>query len=114
MWHRTDQRRKKGTFACVSKPRPRNSRNSGTNSDSWFGSCAWSSGRPSRTTRSLAGLLSPQASYSPKCLEGKFYEVELPLYGVLRSSQTKHSKKYGQGHLSHGRLQPLLSVHFRS
>src|SRR5215218_8060069 len=75
MWHRTDQRRKKGTFACVSKPRPRNSRNSGTNSDAWLGSCAWSSGPPSRTTRSLVGLLSPLASYSPSCLEEEFSEV---------------------------------------
>jgi hypothetical protein len=24
--------------------------------------------------------------YSPGCVEGKFSEVELPLYGVLRSS----------------------------
>src|SRR5215208_6206075 len=83
MWHRTDQHQKKGTFACVSKPRPRNSRNSETNSDSWLGSCAWSSGRPSRTTRSLAGLLSPQASYSPKCLEGECCELRHD--GVLGS-----------------------------
>ena len=25
-------------------------------------------------------------SYSPECLEGEFCEVELPIYGVLRSS----------------------------
>src|SRR5215212_9951581 len=24
--------------------------------------------------------------YSPECVEGKFYEIQLPLYGVLRSS----------------------------
>jgi hypothetical protein len=28
-------------------------------------------------------------AYSPKCLEGEFYEAELPLYDVLRSSQRK-------------------------
>jgi hypothetical protein len=27
--------------------------------------------------------------YSPKCVEGVFSEVELPLYGVLGSSQRK-------------------------
>jgi hypothetical protein len=26
------------------------------------------------------------AAYSPECVEGEFCEVELPLYGVLRSS----------------------------
>src|SRR5215207_9090227 len=92
MWHRTDQRRKKGTFACVSKPRPRKSRNSGTSSDSWLGSCAWSSGRPSRTTRSLAGLLSPQAFYSPSCLEEEEF-CELRIDGVLRSPSFQKVKR---------------------
>jgi hypothetical protein len=28
----------------------------------------------------------PSGAYSPKCVEGEFYEVELPLNGVLGSS----------------------------
>jgi hypothetical protein len=34
---------------------------------------------------SLASGRFPPPSYSPECVEGKFSEVELPLYGVLRS-----------------------------
>src|SRR5215207_9113159 len=39
----------------------------------------------------LRGRHRPGA-YSPKCLEGQFSEVELPLYGVLRSSYTRSCK----------------------
>jgi hypothetical protein len=35
-------------------------------------------------TRGVPTLL--MKPYSPKCLEGEFSEVELPIYGVLRSS----------------------------
>jgi hypothetical protein len=31
-------------------------------------------------------------SYSPECVEEEFYEVELPLYGVLRSMSIALSK----------------------
>jgi hypothetical protein len=37
---------------------------------------------------------SSSAPYSPKCVEGVFCEVELPLYGVLRSSSSGHSAKF--------------------
>ena len=36
--------------------------------------------------RSEDGYGAPEERYSPKCVEGKFPEVEHPLYGVLRSS----------------------------
>ena len=39
--------------------------------------------------------------YSPECVEGEFCEVELPLYGVLRSSlhpsNHKQQQRYAVG-----------------
>jgi hypothetical protein len=34
-----------------------------------------------------------QGFYSPECVEGTFSEVELPLYGVLRSSLVESSSR---------------------
>jgi hypothetical protein len=38
--------------------------------------------------------------YAPECVEGKFSEVGLPLYGVLRSSAQPRSNPYERPRLS--------------
>jgi hypothetical protein len=57
-----------------------------------FGFIEASESRLRRDTDALNYLNEP---YSPKCVEGVFSEVELPFYGVLRSSLVRYSRKFG-------------------
>ena len=57
--------------------------------------------------------MSPGGVYSPKCVEGKFSEVELPLYGVLSSLPIKlcevHTHRLSQSVLRIGSQSVLFS-----
>jgi hypothetical protein len=48
----------------------------------------------SRLRRDTDALNYPNGPYSPECVEVEFYEVELPLYGVIRRSPKPPSRRF--------------------
>ena len=61
--------------------------------------------------RSEDGYGAPEERYSPESVEGEFCEVDLPLYGVLRSS-SEGSRSRQKERCGHGCRRSGRGLHF--